>query len=157
MFNDGKMIIINPIMPRPPIQWVRLLQNRMLYGSASISFRTEDPVVVKPEQDSKQASVKEGMEPLNRKGKVPNRITINHESVTERNPSLFVIFTIFTLPVRKYSPPDNIKVTAEDQRNGNRGSLNINATGKHESNEIVSINRITLNILSITKGLINFI
>lgn len=82
----------------------------------------EEPVVVKPEQDSKKASVKEDIEPLKMKGRVPNRITANHDRVTARNPSLFVILLITTFLVRKYKNLDNIRTIIEDQRNGNRDS-----------------------------------
>jgi hypothetical protein len=64
-------------MPIPPIQWVRLRQNKMLFGKDSTSVRMVAPVVVKPDMVSKKASVKEGIVPLIRKGKVPkSEITI---------------------------------------------------------------------------------
>jgi hypothetical protein len=68
----------------------------MPYGSASISVNIDDPVVVNPEQLSKNASTKDGIELLKIKGRVPKKITKNHERVTVRNPSLFVIFKIGT-------------------------------------------------------------
>lgn len=66
----------------------------MLYGSASISVNTDEPVVVNPEHVSKNASTKDGIELLKIKGRVPKKIIKNHERVTVRKPSLFVIFKI---------------------------------------------------------------
>ena len=42
-------------MPMPPTQAVEMRQNRSPFGSASMSFRMEAPVVVKPEMLSKRA------------------------------------------------------------------------------------------------------
>ena len=46
----------NTSTPIPPIQWVKLLQNSIPCGRASTSVRMEDPVVVKPDTVSKNAS-----------------------------------------------------------------------------------------------------
>jgi hypothetical protein len=64
-------------MPIPPIQWVRLLQKSIEYGSTSTSVRIEDPVVENPDVDSKKAFMKFGIVPLKRYGNDPkaeNRI-----------------------------------------------------------------------------------
>lgn len=47
----------------PPIQWVKLLQNKIDFGSISISDRIEDPVVVNPETDSNMALAKCDIDP----------------------------------------------------------------------------------------------
>lgn len=60
------MRITRTMIPIPPIQWVKLRQNKMDFGSASISVKMEDPVVVKPDTDSKKALVKKGMAPERR-------------------------------------------------------------------------------------------
>ena len=44
-------------MPMPPSHWVMLRQNRMPRDAASMLVITEAPVVVKPEADSKRASI----------------------------------------------------------------------------------------------------
>lgn len=41
--------------PMPPTQWVKLRQNRIPRGRASISVRMEEPVVVKPDTLSKKS------------------------------------------------------------------------------------------------------
>ena len=51
----------------PPIQWVRLRQNRTPCGSPSISVRIDAPVVVSPETVSKNAFVNDGIAPERRK------------------------------------------------------------------------------------------
>ena len=47
----------NTSTPMPPIQWVRLRQNRLAKLRASTSGRMLAPVVVKPEMISNRASV----------------------------------------------------------------------------------------------------
>jgi hypothetical protein len=51
------------MIPIPPIQWVKLRQNKMDLGKLSISVKMEEPVVVKPETDSKKASMNKGISP----------------------------------------------------------------------------------------------
>ena len=46
------------IIPMPPSQWVRLLQKSNPRGTISMLIKTEAPVVVNPETDSKKASAK---------------------------------------------------------------------------------------------------
>jgi len=81
MANDRTM------MPMPPIQWVRLRQNRMPRGRDSMSERMLAPVVVKPDMVSKKASVKEGMAEM-RKGRQPNSEREIQAKVTMANPCL---------------------------------------------------------------------
>ena len=59
VFPDDRGItaITKTNTPIPPIQWVKDLQNRIPIGSASISVRIVDPVVVKPDTVSKNASI----------------------------------------------------------------------------------------------------
>ena len=80
------------IIPMPPIQCVRLLQNRIEYGSISTFFNIEEPVVEKPDVDSKNASTNECMEPLIIYGNAPSTEKNIHDNVTERNPSLLLNF-----------------------------------------------------------------
>ena len=44
--NNGKMAIASTIIPIPPIQCVRLRQNKTPLGTISISLNTVEPVVV---------------------------------------------------------------------------------------------------------------
>ena len=55
--DRGIIAITNTNTPIPPIQWVKDLQNRIPIGSASISVRMVDPVVVNPDTVSKNASI----------------------------------------------------------------------------------------------------
>ena len=55
----------------PPIQWVKLRQNRMPMGRLSTSASTEAPVVVKPDTVSNRAEMGSGMAPDNTKGTAP--------------------------------------------------------------------------------------
>jgi hypothetical protein len=53
----------------------------------------DEPVVVNPDDDSKNASIKEGIDPLRRYGKVPIHIRTSHDRDTARKPSLFCTFS----------------------------------------------------------------
>ena len=55
----------------PPIQWVKLRQIRIHFGSDSTSGKILAPVVVKPETVSNRASITLVMLPLKRKGRDP--------------------------------------------------------------------------------------
>ena len=66
IFNDGKIIIINRMIPIPPIQWVNCRQKRIDFGEPSIFVRIDAPVVVIPLVDSKNALKKSGITPLNK-------------------------------------------------------------------------------------------
>jgi hypothetical protein len=91
-FIDGSIIIRITIIPMPPIQCVRLRQNRIENGSISTFFKIDEPVVEKPDVDSKKASTNDGMDPLIRYGRAPRTEKTIHERVTERNPSLLLNF-----------------------------------------------------------------
>ena len=74
----------NTMIPMPPIQCVRLLQNKIPLGSDSISFNIVDPVVVYPEIVSNSAFVNSGIAPVNRNGSVPDKvITIQPKATTK--------------------------------------------------------------------------
>ncbi len=94
------------MIPIPPIQWVKLLQKRMPLGKASISVKMDDPVVVKPETDSKNAFVKEGMAPEKIKGKHPTKLMYNHEKVTRKNASFRFIESseLFLVAIKSENP-----------------------------------------------------
>ena len=47
------MASVRTMIPMPPSQWVSARQNRTLFGSTSTRARMVEPVVVKPDMDSK--------------------------------------------------------------------------------------------------------
>ena len=55
----------------PPIQWVKLRQNRMPLGRSSTPGRMLAPVVVKPDTVSNRASTGFGMQPATTNGTAP--------------------------------------------------------------------------------------
>ena len=55
-FLIGMMASTKTMTPMPPTQWVKLLQKRLAWLSASTSDRILDPVVVKPDTVSNTAS-----------------------------------------------------------------------------------------------------
>ena len=73
--------------PMPPIQCVKLRQNRPERDRLSMSFRIEAPVVVKPETVSKNASMKRGISPLITKGSEPSSDIASHDRPTQAKPS----------------------------------------------------------------------
>ena len=62
----GNMAIAKTIIPMPPIQWVKLRQNKTPSGSASMSFNIVEPVVVYPDIVSNTAFEKFGIDPVNK-------------------------------------------------------------------------------------------
>jgi hypothetical protein len=74
----------------PPIQWVRLRQKSIEWGSISTFLRMDEPVVDSPDVDSKNESINEGMAPLIRYGNVPKSENTIQESVTDKKPSLLL-------------------------------------------------------------------
>src|SRR5699024_3197340 len=86
-FLTGISIRINTSTPMPPIQWEKLLQNRLTWERASTSDRMEEPVVVKPETISNRASTKEGISPVSTKGTAPNRLRTTQARAAAANPS----------------------------------------------------------------------
>ena len=53
----GSTAMTNTSTPMPPIQWVKLRQNKTLWLRGSTAVRMVAPVVVKPETVSKKASI----------------------------------------------------------------------------------------------------
>ena len=80
----GRIIITSKMIPIPPTQCVRLLQKRIEYGNISTSFIIEEPVVVNPDADSKNASMNDGIVLLKRYGRVPRMEKTIHEITTAR-------------------------------------------------------------------------
>lgn len=55
--RSGNIAMLNTIIPIPPINWVKLLQNSTPFGVFSIFDKTLAPVVVSPDMASKNESV----------------------------------------------------------------------------------------------------
>ena len=80
--NIGSIATVSTIIPIPPIHWVILRQSIIPAGNASISFITEAPVVVYPENVSKIAPEILGIVSLSIKGNAPVIPKIIHPKVT---------------------------------------------------------------------------
>jgi ABC-type Na+ transport system ATPase subunit NatA len=117
----------------------------------------EEPVVVKPEVDSKNALINDGIVLLNRYGIDPSDARISHDKVTARKPSLVLTFVTSHFLEMIKNMVDNIIVIKPDQIKGKGDSLYIYATGRHIRKETVSITRIVLRSLSIINGFISLI
>ena len=77
------MATANTIIPIPPIQCVKLRQNNTPFGTISISFKIEAPVVVNPDMVSKKAFVILGIAPVAIYGIAPDKdITIHPKDTT---------------------------------------------------------------------------
>jgi hypothetical protein len=95
----------------------------MVWGKDSTSGTIDEPVVVNPEADSKNASMKQGTDPLRINGKVPRQIRTNQDEDTAKKPSLLLIFSdeVFLDIVNKITESrTDIK---DDQRKGSGDSL----------------------------------
>ena len=79
--------------PNPPMKWVEDLQNRRLFGSASMSVRIVDPVVVYPETLSNHALMSVNSPPQSTYGSIPNMNESIHEMMIVRYP-LFIDVSI---------------------------------------------------------------
>ena len=77
----------NTRTPMPPIQWVKLRQNRMPLGRSSTAGRMLAPVVVKPETVSNMASTGLGMLPVSTKGTAPTTLMSSQQSAVVAKPS----------------------------------------------------------------------
>jgi len=119
----GKIIITNTTIPSPPIQCVKLRQNKTEYGRDSTSENIEAPVVVNPDAVSKNASTNESIDPLSRNGNVPMHDRTSHESETARNPSLLRTFSAAAFFDIIYKPTDTETAIRDDQRKGSGDSL----------------------------------
>ena len=85
---SGSSAIINTSTPIPPIQCVKLLQNRPELLMASTSVRILAPVVVKPDIVSNSASIYDGMSPVSTNGTAPAALRTIQLSATLTKPSL---------------------------------------------------------------------
>jgi len=157
ILSEGRMIITRRIIPSPPIQLVKLRQKRIVCGSISTFSIILAPVVVKPDDASKNVSTNEVIALLNIYGKLPNAENKIQEIDTVRKLSLILIFMTGVSFEIKKNMTETVIVTIDDQRKGYGDSLYMYATGKQSRNETVSMNRIVLNILRMTSGLINLI
>ena len=102
----------------PPIQCVKLLQKRIEYGMISTLVRIDDPVVVKPEEDSKKALMNDGIVPLIIYGRVPISVNVTHDKVTARYPSRLLILSISAFWLISLSIMQNRAQMTEDQIKG---------------------------------------
>ena len=77
----------NTRTPMPPIQWVKLRQNRMPLGRSSTPGRMLAPVVVKPDTVSNRASTGFGMQPVTTNGTAPTMEMTSQLSEVAAKPS----------------------------------------------------------------------
>ncbi len=114
IFRKGIIAITRTITPIPPIQCVSARQNKILLGRTSISVKIDEPVVVKPEIDSKKASVNVEIECAKRYGKVPNTPRASQLNVTISTLSLSVGSILRCIRVIKFrtTPDEKIVINA---------------------------------------------
>ena len=74
-------------MPMPPTQAVEMRQSCRPRGRASMSFKMEAPVVVKPDTLSNRAFTSVNSCPYKRKGSMPNRQAKIQATTTMQLPS----------------------------------------------------------------------
>ena len=86
-FERGMMAMTNTSTPMPPIQWVKLRQNRSPRQRPSMLVRMLAPVVVKPDAVSKRASTYRGISREMVKGMAPKRDMSTHPRPTITKPS----------------------------------------------------------------------
>ena len=86
--TSGAIAMMNTKTPMPPIQWVKLRQNKSPWLMLSTSRRMEAPVVVRPLTVSKNASANEGISPLKTKGNAPMAENESQVMATMTKPSL---------------------------------------------------------------------
>ena len=72
--SEESMTTKKTTTPKPPIHWLMHLQNIRLYGNASRFVKTEAPVVVRPEADSKRASTKRHSGRIKKYGNAPTTV-----------------------------------------------------------------------------------
>ncbi len=100
------------MIPIPPSQWVKERQNSKLWGSASISVRIVEPVVVKPLIVSKMALSGEAIAPEIRYGNAPKTANTAQPKVTTANPSR-TVNSLGLLQKENRRPPTTKQMTAE--------------------------------------------
>jgi hypothetical protein len=101
-----------------------LLQNRIDFGRISTSVRIEAPVVLKPDTDSKIASVGDGMVPESIYGRLPARLIKIQERVTVRYASFcckIASFPFTFVNTKKSNPTANVII--EEIIKGDTASL----------------------------------
>ena len=81
---EGRMAMVKNTIPKAPIHWVWVRQNKMAWGIHSTSSMMVAPVVVKPDMVSKNASVTLSIYPPIRNGIIPNTLKTVQVSVTKR-------------------------------------------------------------------------
>ena len=79
--------MVKKTIPKAPTHCISERQKRMPWGRHSTSAKTVAPVVVKPDVDSKKASVTSGKQPCMRKGNMPKSEKITQTLVTRRKAS----------------------------------------------------------------------
>ena len=89
--SRGSTISESRMIPRPPIQWVRLRHMSRPCGRPSISAKIVAPVVVKPDAASKTASVTEAVD-VSTNGSPPAKLATIQQMPTTANPSRKVRF-----------------------------------------------------------------
>jgi hypothetical protein len=85
----------------PPIQCVKLLQNKISFVNTSTFVKILAPVVVKPELASKKASIRDGIDLLKTKGKEPKKDIRIQLNATIAKPSLAYIFFVLVFIITK--------------------------------------------------------
>ena len=108
----GRNAIIKTRTPMPPTQWVKQRHILMDFGNDSTAAKMLDPVVVKPETDSKSASIKELVAPVKRKGSAPKRLKTIQLSATITKPSrAYSAVLLGFLYVNSTPTPQDISIT----------------------------------------------
>ena len=82
----GKRATVKATIPIPPSQCIWHLHTWIVIGQESTSCKIVEPVVVKPETDSKTASLKEGITPEKKRGNAPSSPVAIHASATKTMP-----------------------------------------------------------------------
>ena len=103
----------------PPTQCAKLRQKSVPWLSASTSVKIVEPVVVKPETVSKNASINDGISPEITNGSAPNALISTQTSATMARPSRakMVVF----LGVRRLAArPSTASSTAGNKNAGSR-------------------------------------
>ena len=119
--SDGRMAMVKNTIPNPPIHWVSDRQKSMACGNTSTSSMIDAPVVVKPDVDSKKASVTFVMLPCIRNGNIPKNENTTHAAVTTTYASLRLRLLSASRPrYRKKKPLP--KVISSDIRKAIRSS-----------------------------------
>ena len=91
----GRLAITKTRTPIPPIQCVKDLQISMDLGISSTEGIILEPVVVKPDTVSKNASMKLGIDLEKKKGRQPKNESTIHDRDTMTNPSFAKTSVVF--------------------------------------------------------------